>query len=130
MLIKSPLNRYTQDNLPSEQYKWLKNTWHLDRFCITIPEFLENVDTIPEHIASLLRIDKDCQTWVKWVNLNIILNLGDNDYMTTNVLLRIATGMLFNLKQLTQSEKQFIHCVFTANVQHEMGVIMIESLPF
>lgn len=127
MLIRSPLNRYSEDFLPSERYEWLRNNWHSDRFCINYAAFLGQ---IPQQIENKFSINSECITWTNWVNTKIVLNLGIADYKTINVLLRIATGMLDKISCLTKSEKIEIHRLLTSNIQDELGIIWTESLPF
>lgn len=73
----------------------------------------------------------DIWTWLEWVNKNICHRIYyDDSYTTIMVKVRIATGMLNNIKSLTDSEKIEIHTNFTRNVQSEFDRIFDENLPF
>lgn len=72
----------------------------------------------------------DVIRWVMWVNRNICQNLKTDYYKTTDVKLRIATGMLNNIQSLTDLEKIQIHSNLVRNIRLEVGTIQEEALPF
>lgn len=75
---------------------------------------------------------KDVRKFVRWVNLKIVLKLGQHEYesnKTYNVLLRIATGML-NKLDLPNNVKLIMHDNMTRNIHKELDNIIMETLPF
>jgi len=75
--------------------------------------------------------NSDVWTWLEWVNKNICHRLYyDDNYITTMVKVRIATGMLNNILSLTDSEKIEIHTNFTRNIQDEFDYLSTKDLPF
>lgn len=72
----------------------------------------------------------DVIKWIMWVNVNICRKLETDFYKTTDVKLRIATGMLNNIQSLTDLEKIQIHSNLVRNIQLEIGRIQEEQLPF
>lgn len=72
-------------------------------------------------------------SWLAWVNKNICLPLQkdvEKTFNTTEVKLRIATGMLNKIESLTDLEKIQIHMNLTENVQQEKSRLILNSLPF
>ena len=88
--------------------------------------------TLPIDPFDYLRImvSHEAITWLQWVNNNICSNIETDDYKTINVKLRIATGMLNNIKSLTDEEKIQIHSNLTRNVHEEIYLIQTSQLPF
>ena len=68
--------------------------------------------------------------WLIWINENICQKLLTDEYKTTDVKLRIATGMLNRIQSLTDLEKIQIHSNLTNNVRLEIGRIQDDQLPF
>lgn len=69
----------------------------------------------------------------QWINENITLSLGIDNYITINVKLRIATGMLNNLvnKGLVSSISAIqYHDRLVSNVRNEVSILLTEDLPF
>lgn len=96
-----------------------------------------NVDTYnltsaiaPVDYIKTIMPNPDVIGWVMWVNKNICQNLKTDYYKTTDVKLRIATGMLNNIQSLTDLEKIQIHSNLVRNVRLEIGLIQEETLPF
>ncbi len=74
--------------------------------------------------------DHEMIMWLIWVNENICQQLKTDYYKTTDVKLRIATGMLNRIESLTDEEKIQIHSNLTNNIRAEMYRIQEELLPF
>lgn len=85
---------------------------------------------------SLTLSNRQVYNLILWIEKNIIINLGtmlDNnygfDYRTTNVRLRIATGML-NKIDIPKEIKIMYHDNMVNNIHHEIQLIADEELPF
>ena len=77
--------------------------------------------------------NKDLSKLTQWINENITLSLGIDNYVTINVKLRIATGMLNNLvnKGLVSSISAIqYHDRLVSNVRNEVSILLTEDLPF
>ena len=123
MLIHSPLLRNVDDRSLAEQYNWLLHCWESDRFML---------DDTYVFGVELICMSKEVRKFVRWVNYNIVLRIGQYEYeplKTYEVLLRIATGML-NKLNLPRETKLLIHTNMTSNIHNELDRVMIESLPF
>ena len=68
--------------------------------------------------------------WLSWVNENICLQLDIDDFRTTDVKLRIATGMLNKIESMPDILKIQIHSSLTTNIKQEWSKIINEDLPF
>ena len=64
-----------------------------------------------------------------WVKTKIIINLGNIDYKTLGVLMRIATGML-NKCNIPKSVQILFHDNMVKNLQSEHDAIIMSDLPF
>lgn len=123
MLIHSPLLRYVEGMSIAEQYNWLLHVYSQDRFML---------DDTSVFGVELFCMSKDVRKFVHWVNLKIVLKLGQHEYessKTYNVLLRIATGML-NKLDLPNNVKLIMHDNMTRNIHKELDNIIMETLPF
>lgn len=72
----------------------------------------------------------DVCDWIRWVNVNICHKLKKDSFTTTDVKLRIATGMLNKIVSLSDKQKIRIHLNLTNNVHNEVWRLMDEILPF
>lgn len=72
----------------------------------------------------------ELRRWLKWVNYNIVVQLGNDTQWTVGVKLRIATGMLNRIESLTDLEKIQVHSNLTRNVWKEFFNIQTDLLPF
>lgn len=68
--------------------------------------------------------------WLKWVNQNICQQMNADTYTTTDVKVRIATGMLNKIKSLTAMEGIQIHKNLVDNLKQLRIDIELEQLPF
>lgn len=68
--------------------------------------------------------------WLKWVNENICQQMLVDTYVTTDVKVRIATGMLNKIKSLTAMEWIQIHKNLVENLKKLSIEIDLERLPF
>lgn len=67
--------------------------------------------------------------WINWVNKKIVLSIGNEDYRTIDVRVRIAANMLDKI----YTQKKFstmLHGNLIYNVRREMSGINTEDLPF
>lgn len=123
MLIHSPLLQYAEGMSIAEQYNWLLRVYSQDQFML---------DDTSVFGVELRCMSKDVRKFVHWVNLKIVLKLGQHEYessKTYNVLLRIATGML-NKLDLPNNVKLIMHDNMTRNIHKELDNIIMETLPF
>lgn len=130
MLINTALKNYIENLKPSEAYNFLKRNYTSDRFML---ESDEAIRPLSKHEIALLNDDYytigDLNKWLKWVNKNIILELGSQTQQTIFVRLRIAVNMLDKL-HLVKDDRISIMIMLTANVRAELGKIVAEDLPF
>lgn len=68
--------------------------------------------------------------WLRWVNKNICQQILIDTYVTTDVKVRIATGMLNKIKSLTDMEGIQIHKNLVDNLKKLSIEIDLERLPF
>ena len=128
MLIETALT--TTGLKLSEAYNFLKRNFAQDRFMLESDEVIK---PLSKHEIALLNDDyytiQDLNKWLKWVNKNIILELGSQTQQTIFVRLRIAVNMLDKL-HLVKNDRISIMTMLTANVRAELGKIATEDLPF
>lgn len=70
---------------------------------------------------------------VVWINKNILLQLTKDTYITTEVKIRIATGMINKLvaqEKLNKDYGMVAHDILVANIRELQNDIMDEELPF
>lgn len=126
MIIKSPLLRLVKDELPSKQYNFLASVYTQDAYCTLC------TDCISPSKFSNCNVHNPLRNWLKWVNVNIILQLGDATMSRKRLgtLLRIAACMLDKVPQVDNIDRIEIHCNLTHNVWAEYRNIQCEGLPF
>lgn len=73
--------------------------------------------------------NKDLQSWVRWVNRNITLQIGLISYVTLGVCLRIAVGMLNKIDMPVKISSK-IHYYLCNNARNEHLLYLNEELPF
>lgn len=125
MLLVSPLLRYVENEDVRKQYEFIERNWENDRFCIQTS--CEVIQPFPKEVCL---INKELNNWLIWVNKNITLHLASDTYRTTDVKLRIATGMLNKITSVDDIKKMLIHDNLTMNVNSEMNKIALSDLPF
>lgn len=126
MLIKSHLLSYVKDGSSCDKYEFLARTYTQDSFCLLC------ADCISPSTFSNCPLHNPLREWLKWVNRNIILHIGDIT-MSENrlgVLLRIATSMLNKVPNVDDITKVEVHSNLTYNVWREYRSIRCEGLPF
>ena len=74
--------------------------------------------------------DKELLHWLSWVNKNICQQIVVDTCVTTDVKVRIATGMLNKIKSLTDEEGIQIHRNLIENLKKLSIEIDLERLPF
>lgn len=70
---------------------------------------------------------------VRWINKNILLEIGHASYVTIGVKIRIATSMMNCLVTSGELDKDIallLHSNLTLNVNKAIGQINTEDLPF
>lgn len=73
------------------------------------------------------------KTVIRWINKNILIQLTNDSYITTDVKIRIATSMinkLVNQEKLKKQHAILAHEILVANVAEIHHVLLDESLPF
>ena len=126
MLISSPLLRYVDKEFPSKRYEFLSRVYHRDVYCVLC------TDCISPFKFSDCKVHNPLRNWLRWVNVNIILQLGDITMSEKRLgtLLRIATCMLDKVPQIDDIDRIEIHYNLTHNVWAEYRNIQCEGLPF
>lgn len=74
--------------------------------------------------------DKELLHWLSWVNKNICQQIVVDTCITTDVKVRIATGMLNKIKSLTDEEGIQIHRNLVENLKKLSIEVDLEQLPF
>lgn len=69
-------------------------------------------------------------TWLRWVNENICQKLDSDIYKSTDVKVRIATGMLNKIESLDDIDKIHIHYNFVNNIKKLSIDVALSKLPF
>ncbi len=124
--INSCLIRYVTDLPLREQYEYLHDHLSYDKH--TMLNSLNIFNPIsPKHAAACL-INHNVRKIVHWVNENIVLNLYKDDFVTTSVKLRIATGMLNKLSDKDLSIS--LHDMLVLGIKREQRRIINQELPF
>lgn len=72
----------------------------------------------------------DLIVWLRWVNKNICQQISTDNWTTTDVKVRIATGMLFKMKSVLDYQKIVIHTYFVANIRQARIDYELSTLPF
>lgn len=135
-LIEANIIR-TKPTKPSEVYNQLRIAYNqgvmgiLDNAVLLVSNSLE--DEIEYDIIYEIWQNKELLNVVHWINENVTLRLGIDDYRTINVKIRIATGMIDKLvreSKLSLKIALSIYSNFGFNVQNEMSLINTEDLPF
>lgn len=68
--------------------------------------------------------------WLRWVNENICQKLDSDIYKSTDVKVRIATGMLNKIESLDDIDKIRIHYNFVNNIKKLSIDVALSKLPF
>lgn len=125
MLIQSVLLKHVQGLSSIEKYKFLARVYNQDQYCLLCTSFLS-----PLNISRLQAYRM--RDWLKWVNVNIILQLGDTTMSEERlgVLMRIAVCMLDKVPQIDDITRLEMFSNLRLNVRHEYYSIRLEGLPF
>lgn len=70
---------------------------------------------------------------ISWININILLQMTKDTYITTEVKIRIATGMINKLvkqEKLNRDYGMLAHDILVANVAEIRCILIDEDLPF
>lgn len=135
-LIEANIVR-TKPTKPSEVYNQLRIAYNqgvkgiLDNTVLLVSNSYE--DEIEYDIIYETWQNNELLNIVHWINKNITLQLGIDDYRTIDVKLRIATGMIDKLvktSKLNQKIALNIYSNFAFNVKNELSLINTEDLPF
>lgn len=113
------------DSYKIAQDKWDKGETHSILCCTKCIS--------PTSWVKTVMFNHELITWLAWVNKNICLPIKEDTektFNTTEVKLRIATGMLNKIESLTDLEKIQIHMNLTENVREERIKIVLDYLPF
>jgi len=89
-------------------------------------------DEINDELLYTIWKNVDLQKLVQWINKNITLKIGIDDYRTINVKLRISAGMLNKIMNNGVNPKLCaeFHYNLSSNVQNELSILNTEDLPF
>lgn len=125
MLIKSNLLRLVKDRSSCEQYEFLSKVYEQDRYCLLCTDCIGPLE------ISRLQAYK-MRDWLKWVNVNIILQLGDATMSEKRlgVLMRIAVNMLDKVLQIDNITRLEMFSNLRLNTWEEYYRIRSEGLPF
>lgn len=105
-----------------DSYKFVNNCYSQNRF---------DIDLCQKCIQPFPYIfDSSIKKWIKWINNNICIKLGVDSYYTTQVKLRIAAGMLNNIKDFPKTNKLILHENLCNNVNAEINNMIDDELPF
>jgi hypothetical protein len=77
--------------------------------------------------------NEDLKAIVQWINKKIVLEIGNVDYRTIGVRLRIADNMLLKLVDSDAMTKKIydkIHYFLCNNVWNEIRLVVNDGLPF
>ena len=127
----------TKPTKPSEVYNQLRIAYNqgvtgiLDSSRLFVSDYLE--DEVEYDLVYKAWEFERMQKVIQWINKNITLRLGIDDYQTIGVKLRIATSMINNLADNNIISKKLsilMHMNLAFNVRGEIGRIQTEDLPF
>lgn len=126
MLFTKHIVRCCEQYYLFEQYNFVKKIWTQYRY--DIEQCHSWVQPFDE---AKCFVNHDLRRWIRWVNLNICLNLGSEyNSQSLGVKLRIATGLLNKIESLTDEEKIQLHSNLVRNIHDEINKIIDETLPF
>lgn len=125
MLIRSTLLRLVSGSASIEKYEFLSKTYQQDSYLLLCTDCL-----YPSKISTLQAYKM--RDWLKWVNVNIILQLGDASMSETRlgVLMRHACSMLDKVSCVDDITRLCMFCNLRHNVWEEYYNIRSEGLPF
>ena len=135
-LIEANIIR-TKPTKPSDIYNQLRIAYNqgvtgiIDNTVLLVSNSYE--DEVEYDIIYEIWQNNELLNIVHWINKNITLQLGIDDYRTIDVKLRIATGMIDKLvrtSKLNQKIALNIYSNFAFNVKNELSLINTEDLPF
>lgn len=133
MLLDSPLltiyKRCNNKSKPSELYNFLNETFEQDHTVLEQDLVLYPIKKQDLLLNSEYKFNKQLRNWLHWVNLNIILKLGIDTYITTDVKVRIAINMVDKFCT-SKDNKLLIITNLQANLAKERSEIRVEDLPF
>lgn len=97
-------------------------------YCDTAPELQEGVDK-----AAYKACFTNVRKLSKWITEKLILTIAQDNYITTNVKLRIAVDMMNKLEYDGTLSKNITLIYFNnivSNIKKLQGDIMMDELPF
>lgn len=126
-VIDRMLHSYEKDK---ERAYWtiLVFPWILEKSVLTSNEDI----TTSDYIYQCYNNDAFRKVIV-WINKNILLQLTKDTYITTEVKIRIATGMINKLVKQEKLDRDYgiiAHDILVANVREVRSIIVDEDLPF
>lgn len=127
-IVGSLKERY---NKRLEIYKSDKKTWSIILQDRSIFEPFGDRPIVWEinELEKLCICNKDVVDIIKWANENIVLKLGQYNYVTIMVLIRILTGMI-NKLSISDEYKITLHDNVVKNIRAEYYEIQTSELPF
>lgn len=125
MLVSGAFEHYLDRGELCYQYEQVRKMYH----CYQHDMNYSTLCIYPFTIRVLLQ-HPDLRNWIKWVNTNIVLNLGKDWETTTRIKLRIAASMLNKVNSLSDLESVQIFTNLKDNVNRELYQIVEEELPF
>lgn len=125
MLIKSVLLQHVRGLPSTDKYEFLSKVYNQDSFCLLC------TDCVGPLVISRLHAYR-MRGWLKWVNENIILHIGDitMSEKRLGVLIRIAVNMLDKVSSVDDITRIEMCSNLQHNVWDEYYNIRSEGLPF
>lgn len=127
VIIDHMRNSYEKDERTA-YWTILTFPWIITKSVLTENEYI----TTSDYIYQCYNND-GLRAVVVWVNKNILLQLTKDTYITTEVKIRIATGMINKLVAQEKLDKDYgmvAHDILVANIRELQNNIMDEELPF
>ncbi len=127
VIIDHMRNSYEKDKRTA-YWTILVFPWIITKSVLTENEYI----TTSDYIYQCYNND-GLRAVVVWINKNILLQLTKDTYITTEVKIRIATGMINKLvaqEKLNKDYGMVAHDILVANIRELQNDIMDEELPF
>lgn len=127
VIIDHMRNSYEKDERTA-YWTILTFPWIITKSVLTENEYI----TTSDYIYQCYNND-GLRAVVVWINKNILLQLTKDTYITTEVKIRIATGMINKLVAQEKLDKDYgmvAHDILVANIRELQNNIMDEELPF
>lgn len=127
VIIDHMRNSYEKDERTA-YWTILTFPWIITKSVLTENEYI----TTSDYIYQCYNND-GLRAVVVWINKNILLQLTKDTYITTEVKIRIATGMINKLVAQEKLDKDYgmvAHDILVANIRELQNNMMDEELPF